>query len=86
MAHGAFDDETLRGSAEAALRDWMAILSSTPRRDGHTRETADELAQLSVAAIEGAITIARVQRSRCALDTTRRHLTALLKRTSEQTP
>jgi TetR/AcrR family transcriptional repressor of lmrAB and yxaGH operons len=81
VAHEAFADDALRRTADAALRDWMAILSRTLQRDGHTRETADELAQLSVAAIEGAIMIARVQRSQRPLETTRRHLTTVLSRT-----
>jgi TetR/AcrR family transcriptional repressor of lmrAB and yxaGH operons len=81
VANEAFDDETLRTSTEAAMRGWIAILSSTLRSDGHTRDTADELAELSVAAIEGAVMIARVQRSRRPIDTTRKHLATLLSRT-----
>ena len=81
VANEAFDHETLRGSAEAVMDDWITVLAHTLQSEGHARDTAHELALLSVAAIEGAIMIARVQQSRQPIDTTRKHLATLLGRT-----
>jgi len=78
VANEAFDADPLRAAAVAAMNDWMEILVATLRDEGHPSAEADELAQLSIAAVEGALMIARVQRSTAPLAATRKHLAALL--------
>jgi AcrR family transcriptional regulator len=80
VANEAFDDGPLRQAAVAAMNDWVQILSGTLRDEGHPHAEADGLAQLSVAAIEGALMMTRVQRSPTPLDATRKHLAELLSR------
>jgi AcrR family transcriptional regulator len=76
VAQEAYDEPALREAAADAIRDWIAILADALENEGPA--PAQELATLAVAAIEGAIMLARAQASREPLDIVRGQLTALL--------
>jgi AcrR family transcriptional regulator len=77
-ANEAFDDDTLRIAAGDAIGEWVDLLAATLRDEGHPPDRADELAQLMVAAIEGALMMSRVQRSTSPLESVRVQLRQLL--------
>lgn len=77
-ANEAFDDDSLRIAAGNAISEWVHLLAATMRDEGHPPDRADELAQLTVAAIEGALMMSRVQRSTSPLDSVRLQLRQLL--------
>ena len=60
------------------MGDWVAIVAEVLRAEGHPADEADDLARLCLAAVEGAITMARVQQSVDPLLAVRRRLVGLL--------
>jgi AcrR family transcriptional regulator len=62
-AHDGFDEPELRAATAEVLDDWRAALSASLRGAGAGDEDARALSDLAVSALEGAILIARVDRS-----------------------
>ncbi len=66
VAAGALDDETeslARREAGTGFADWERVLRDALVRSGFTRARAKDLALMIVASTEGAIVVARAQRS-----------------------
>ncbi|MCK0092978.1 TetR/AcrR family transcriptional regulator [Rhodococcus sp. HNM0563] len=80
VAQEGYGDPALRDSTAAALGRWVDILASSLRDEDRSTGDADELAAMCVAAIEGAIMMARVQRSLTPLEATSKQLRILLHR------
>jgi AcrR family transcriptional regulator len=76
VAQEAFNDPTLRSAADDAIQDWIRILADALETEGHAN--TEHFATLTVAAIEGAILLARVQSSLEPLNRVRREIVALL--------
>ncbi|EID56024.1 TetR/AcrR family transcriptional regulator [Saccharomonospora xinjiangensis] len=57
-----------RDAAGTALRDWEAAVAGSLRREGVPSERATTLGTLVVSALEGALVLARAQRSAAPLD------------------
>jgi TetR/AcrR family transcriptional repressor of lmrAB and yxaGH operons len=66
-----------RAAAGAAFADWQRALAGALERHGVARERAASLATLAVAAIEGAVVLARAQRSAEPLERVREELLAV---------
>lgn len=64
--------------AAAAFERWEALISERLIADGCSRARAGELATLVIAALEGALVLARTQRDLAPLDAVHRRLRALL--------
>jgi hypothetical protein len=71
-------DADLHHRAAAAFARWQAVLARRLSEDGVGAARSDELATLSIAAIEGAIVMARARRDPEPLDSVHRQLRALL--------
>lgn len=80
VAQESFEDEPLRAAAADALTSWRTILADVLREEKHSDEEADSLANIVVAAVEGAILMARVDRSVAPVSAVCDHLTELLRR------
>src|SRR5919198_2892954 len=76
----AYDDPTLRGAAEEVFDDWRTILVDALVADGHRRNSAADVADLCIAGLEGALTLARVRRTADPIDAIERRLTIVLGR------
>ena len=68
----------VRDAAGAAFREWEALLAGALERRGAARERARSLATLVVSAVEGAIVLARAQRSLDPLERVTDELEALV--------
>lgn len=64
----AHDDPDLGPVVAGVVERWIAILARALRDDGREEAVATDLAMLSIATLEGAITMARVSRSVRPLD------------------
>jgi TetR/AcrR family transcriptional regulator, lmrAB and yxaGH operons repressor len=80
VAQEAYDDPTLRGAADEVFDDWRTILVDALVADGHRRNNAADLAELCIAGLEGALILARVQRTADPIDAVERRLTTVLRR------
>lgn len=78
VAQEAYDDPPLRDATAAVFDEWRAILRDTLSAAGHDAARADELAELCLASLEGALVVARVDRSAAPLDRVKRQLETLL--------
>ena len=78
VAQEAYGDDVLREAVRDVLDTWTKALARTLIASGHKPAAATELAELSIATIEGAVLTARVHRSTSPLDAAERHLTRLL--------
>jgi TetR/AcrR family transcriptional regulator, lmrAB and yxaGH operons repressor len=78
VAQEVYDDEPLRQAARAVFDDWRALVAGALVAHGRRRRDAADLAELSIAGLEGAIMLARVQRSAVSIDRVERQITALL--------
>ncbi len=67
--------ETAEAAAEA-LGGWIAILSSSLRREGVSNAKADRLASLAVSAVEGALVLCRAEASTKRMTAVRQELEA----------
>ncbi|MDQ3155818.1 MAG: TetR/AcrR family transcriptional regulator [Actinomycetota bacterium] len=56
------------GPATTAFRSWQSLIAGTLRRDGVDSVRAERLSWLIVASLEGAVVLARSQRSPAPLD------------------
>jgi TetR/AcrR family transcriptional repressor of lmrAB and yxaGH operons len=80
VAQETYDDPTLRGAADEVFDDWRTILVDALVADGHRRNNAADLAELCIAALEGALILARVRRNADPIDAVERRLTTVLGR------
>jgi TetR/AcrR family transcriptional regulator, lmrAB and yxaGH operons repressor len=74
----AAESEAIRAAADAAYADWAAILAGHLERHGHPAAAAAALAGHVVAALEGALLLARARRSPQPLRDAAATLTALV--------
>lgn len=77
-AQEAFDDPDLGPVIARIVASWTDALADALVADGRARSDADDLALLCVSSIEGAILVARLERSTRPIDTVRDRLLALL--------
>jgi TetR/AcrR family transcriptional regulator, lmrAB and yxaGH operons repressor len=80
VAQEAYDDPALREAANEVFDAWRTILVDALVADGHRRKSAADLAELCIAGLEGALTLARVRRTADPIDAIERHLTTVLRR------
>ena len=78
VAEEAFDDEALRAAVEDVFNDWRAILRQSLTSAGYDLTRAEGLAELSIAGLEGALLLARVDRTTAPLDRVEEQLRPLL--------
>ena len=71
-------DLALLTPAAEALDGWRGVIATALTRDGLAKDRAQRLATLVLAAFEGAIILARAQRSTAPLDAVEQELTVLL--------
>ena len=68
-----------RAAVADVLADWRRELTAALVASGHQRRAARDLADLCIAAIEGAILMARIDRSTRPVDVVQRRITPLLR-------
>lgn len=78
VAQEAHDDPPLRDATAEVFDGWQAILAQGLVAAGHPAEAADGFATLAIAGLEGALMIARVQRSAVPIDRVQRCVGTLL--------
>jgi TetR/AcrR family transcriptional regulator, lmrAB and yxaGH operons repressor len=78
VAQEAFGDEPLRDAADQIFDDWRAILRQSLTSAGHEPAHAEGLAELCIAGLEGALMLARVDRTTTPLDRIEQQLETLL--------
>ena len=64
----------LQARAAAAFAQWQGLVRDAALAEGLVAESADDVATLSIALLEGAEMLARVQRERAPLEAAARHL------------
>jgi AcrR family transcriptional regulator len=74
----ATGNDALRAAAAEAFTQWRAALAAALRRGGLPKARAERIAVLAIAALEGAIVLARAQRDLAGLDTVARELDQLV--------
>lgn len=74
----ATEDSTTAGHAAAAFRTWQGLLTGLLRGDGIAEARSERLAWLVVASLEGAVVLARTQRSPEPLEAVAQELRALI--------
>jgi TetR/AcrR family transcriptional repressor of lmrAB and yxaGH operons len=62
------DDERLHEVVQSAFRDWQRVLAKSLERDGLPTAPARQLASFVIATVEGALLLARVERSLTPID------------------
>src|SRR4051812_36781207 len=78
VAQEAYDDPELREAVKQVFDDWRAVLRESLTRAGRDDERAEELADMAIASMQGAIMMSRVDGSSEALDRVERQLIALV--------
>lgn len=78
VAQEAYDDPALREAADTVFDEWRSIFVDALVAAGRRRKVANELAELCIAGLEGALMLARVQRDPAPIDRVQRQLVALL--------
>jgi AcrR family transcriptional regulator len=78
VAQEAHDDEPLRAAAHDVFNDWRSIMRGSLTAAGHDEPAVDDLAELCIAGLEGALMLARVDRSPNPIDRVQRQLERLL--------
>jgi len=68
VAQEAFDDQVLRDAVAGTIGDWRTALRSALARDGFESGEAEQLADLAISSVEGALLLCRVDRTTDALD------------------
>lgn len=81
-AYAPADSEVVRDAAGAAFADWIGAATDVLTADGRPEAEARALASFMVAAIEGALVLARAARSTQPLDDAAAQLAVLLQRGS----
>jgi TetR/AcrR family transcriptional repressor of lmrAB and yxaGH operons len=79
VAQEAHADPQFRDVVDQVLADWRRELTGSLVASGHPRRAARELADLCIASMEGAILMARIDRSSKPLDVVQRRIAPLLR-------
>lgn len=79
VAQEGHTNPALRAATKQVFDDWRAVLRRSLRRDGFTNLEARRLADGAIAGIEGALMMARVDRSTAPLDHTEQTLLAAMR-------
>lgn len=77
-AQEMFSDPVIGPVVSGIIRSWTTALADALVRDGRTRRESEDIALLCVSSLEGAILIARVERSSRPISLVASHLAALL--------
>lgn len=80
------DDERLHDVVASALRDWQRVLVRSLERDGLEPKAAQQLASFVIATVEGALLLARVERSVDPLDEVTAELMAYVRARLQTVP
>jgi AcrR family transcriptional regulator len=86
VAFEAYADPELRPAVEAVFADWRAVLREVLLAAGRPEPDAEALADVCIAAYEGALMLARVDRSTAPLDRVEAQLRPLLDSEREAFP
>jgi len=78
VAQEAHDDEPLRAATREVFNDWRSIMRGSLTAAGHSKADAADRAELCIAGLEGALMLARVDRSPAPIDRVQRQLQSLL--------
>lgn len=78
VAQEAYGDAELRAAVASVFARWRSVLADAIAAGGRDSETADDLAELCISAVEGALILCRVEGSTEPLDRIERQLAALL--------
>jgi TetR/AcrR family transcriptional repressor of lmrAB and yxaGH operons len=78
VAQEAHDDEPLRAATDEVFNEWRTIMRGSLTAAGHDNAHAQDLADLCIAGLEGALVLARVDRSPAPIDRVQRQLNQLL--------
>lgn len=78
VAQEGHTNPMLRAATKQVFDDWRAVLRRSLRRDGFSAARARRLADGAIAGIEGALMMARIDRSTAPLDHTEQTLLAAL--------
>lgn len=78
VAREAYDVEPLRAAAGHVFDEWRSIMRASLIAAGHPKAEAADLAELSIASLEGALMLARADRSPDPIDRVQRQLQRLL--------
>jgi AcrR family transcriptional regulator len=78
VAQESHADPQLRAAVEEVLGDWRRELTASLVASGHRQPAAGELADLCIASVEGALLMARIDRSTRPVDVVERRITPLL--------
>jgi AcrR family transcriptional regulator len=74
VAQEAYGDPELRAEVRAVFDEWRAVLHESLTRAGRDAGQADELADMAIASMQGAIMLSRVDGTTDALDRVERQL------------
>jgi AcrR family transcriptional regulator len=78
VAQEAYGDPELRAEVRRVFDEWREVLRESLTRAGNSAETADELADMAIASMQGAIMLSRVDGHTAALDRVERQLLRLV--------
>lgn len=78
VAQEAWRDEAVSPVVAEVVQEWRAVMHEALVTAGRPADIADDLAELCIAGLEGALMLARVQRSPEPLDRVARQLAAIL--------
>jgi TetR/AcrR family transcriptional repressor of lmrAB and yxaGH operons len=78
VAQEAYNDPELRAEVRRVFDDWREVLRESLTRAGNDDERADELADMAIASMQGAIMLSRVDGNTDALDRVERQLLGLV--------
>jgi TetR/AcrR family transcriptional regulator, lmrAB and yxaGH operons repressor len=84
VALEAFDDEPLRMAVDDVFAGWRRVLQQALSDTGHDERAAEDVADLCIAGLEGALMLARIDRSPQPLDRVERRVRALLEERSRE--
>ena len=78
VALESFDDELLRTAVDGVFTEWRTLLRQSLTRAGHDASAAERRTDTCIAGLEGALMLARIDRSTRALDHVEQQLHTLL--------
>lgn len=79
VAQESYADPVLRSVVRDVFEDWITALAALLEAEGRSRQEARELAATCLAALEGAIMLARVQQTTEPVQQVRRRLSELIR-------
>jgi AcrR family transcriptional regulator len=82
-AQTAMEDEAIRDAVAGIFDEWRTMLHKSIAASQGSEENAEDLADVAIAALEGALILAKADKSTEALDRVERQLTSLFSRSRE---